>query len=220
MRAPGTQCPSREDLEALRKLARTTEATKGGSPSYSLWHVIRALEALSKEPLGRPALASALGLGESSVKTMLARLEAAGLVAKLPRGHCATPEGRRALEAVSRYVKVVGCSIGGLQGFGDCVAALVRSKPPLELVDVYAVRDHLVSRGCRTAIIGYVVGGSAGFPGLPEQIQGLILASLPLGQLAEVSAEGALLVTPRACEAALFEAAVEVLLSSCREPPG
>ena len=220
MRAPGTRCPSREDLEALRKLARTTEAAKGGSPSYSLWHVVRALEELSKEPLGRPALASALGLGESSVKTMLARLEAAGLVAKLPRGHCITDEGRRALDAVSKYVKAASCSIGGLQGFGSCVAALVPSRPPLELVDIYAIRDHLVSRGCRVAIIGYVAGGAAGFPGLPDHIQGQILASLPLGRLMEAGAEGALLVTPRACEAALMEAAVEILLSSCQEPPG
>ena len=217
MRAPGTQCPSREDLEALGRLARTTEVSKGGSPSYSLWHVVRALEELSKGPIGRPALVLALGLGESSVKTLLSRLEAAGLAAKLPRGHGITAEGRRLLDVLGRYVRVLGCSIGPLPDFGECEAAVVRSEPPLDLVDVYAIRDYLVSRGCKTAIIGYLREGDVGFPGLPPDIQGLILASLPRGDLARAGGEGAVLVTPKSCEAALVEAAVELVLS-CNPP--
>ena len=76
-------------LEELPK-----ERAPGPSPSFSVFHVMKALELTAKEgPIGRGKLSRELGIGEGVTRTLLNRLIDAGLIATSKLGCSLTKKG-------------------------------------------------------------------------------------------------------------------------------
>jgi predicted transcriptional regulator len=76
-------------LEELLK-----ERAPGPSPSFSIFHIIKALELTAKEgPIGRGKLSKKLGTGEGATRTLLNRLIDAGLIITSKPGCLLTEKG-------------------------------------------------------------------------------------------------------------------------------
>ncbi len=195
-------------MRALRRIAATE---RGGAPGYSEWHVLEALRRMSAEPLGRLSLSSVLGIGEASARTLLSRLEGEGLVSTAGRGRTLSERGRQLLEVLEAVLAVRRCSIQGLAGFEECAEAAFPTRPPSDLTQVYDVRDLLVSRGCRTSLIGFWRAGDVGFPGMPPEILSAVRGSVQVPQ----AGEGVILVVPLRCEPQLIGALAELALRDC-----
>jgi len=76
-------------LEELLK-----ERAPGPSPSFSIFHIMKALELTAKEgPIGRGKLSKKLGTGEGATRTLLNRLIDAGLIISSKPGCLLTERG-------------------------------------------------------------------------------------------------------------------------------
>ena len=82
--------------QRLEKIAG--EKAPGPSPSFSVFHLLRAIELVAKKTMGRAKLAVGLNVGEGAVRTMLERLKDDGLVAISRDGCTLTSEGLKLLK--------------------------------------------------------------------------------------------------------------------------
>ncbi len=98
------------ETSALADLFSTLEALVEQKPGpearFRLMHVVLALIKLGERGrMGRRALASELGLGEGSVRSLLRRLEAAGLAESSRAGWGLTPAGEGLVRSLSRCLR-------------------------------------------------------------------------------------------------------------------
>lgn len=77
--------------EILEKITR--EKAPGPSPTFSVFHMLRAIELVGKKAIGRSKLAKELGVGEGVMRTMIKRLKDAGLVTISKLGCVLTGKG-------------------------------------------------------------------------------------------------------------------------------
>jgi len=82
--------------QRLEKIA--AEKAPGPSPSFSVFHLLRAIELVAEKTMGRARLADGLNVGEGAVRTILERLKDDGLVAISRDGCALTSEGLRLLK--------------------------------------------------------------------------------------------------------------------------
>jgi predicted transcriptional regulator len=71
----------------------TGEKAPGPSPTFSVFHMLRAIELIGKKAIGRSKLAKELGVGEGAMRTMIKRLKDAGLVTISKLGCALTSKG-------------------------------------------------------------------------------------------------------------------------------
>ncbi len=91
----------------LEKLA--IEKAPGPLPSFSVFHLLHALELLSQKPIGRKKLAEELDVGEGVARTLIGRLYDAGLIITSKTGCFLTEKGARLMrdyESVLRKVEI------------------------------------------------------------------------------------------------------------------
>jgi predicted transcriptional regulator len=74
-----------------------SEKAPGPSPSFSVFHLLHAIELISEKTIGRSKLAENLEVGEGAVRTIINRLKDANLVATSKAGCSLTNEGLRLL---------------------------------------------------------------------------------------------------------------------------
>lgn len=79
--------------QILEKIA--SEKAPGPSPTFSLFHVLRAIELISEKPTGRNKLAKNLNVGEGAVRTIIDRLKEANLITVSKAGCALTKNGLR-----------------------------------------------------------------------------------------------------------------------------
>lgn len=82
-------CPSFKQL--LKKI--TGEKAPGPSPTFSVFHMLRAIELIAGRAIGRSKLAEELEVGEGTVRTMISRLKDAGIITTSKRGCALTSKG-------------------------------------------------------------------------------------------------------------------------------
>jgi predicted transcriptional regulator len=73
----------------------TGEKAPGPSPSFSVLHILHAIELISEETIGRSKLAENLKVGEGTVRTIISRLKDANLIATSKAGCTLTSKGLR-----------------------------------------------------------------------------------------------------------------------------
>jgi len=73
----------------------TSEKAPGPSPSFSVLHILHAIELISEETIGRSKLAENLKVGEGTVRTIISRLKDANLIATSKAGCTLTNKGLR-----------------------------------------------------------------------------------------------------------------------------
>jgi len=75
----------------------TGEKAPGPSPTFSVFHVLRAIELIAEETIGRSRLAEELKVGEGSIRTIISRLKDAGLIKTSQLGCALTNKGLKFL---------------------------------------------------------------------------------------------------------------------------
>jgi len=73
----------------------TSEKAPGPSPTFSLFHIIRAIELISYKKIGRSKLAENLKVGEGAVRSIIDRLKDAELIVTSKAGCTLTNRGLR-----------------------------------------------------------------------------------------------------------------------------
>ncbi|MEM2917501.1 MAG: DUF4443 domain-containing protein [Candidatus Bathyarchaeia archaeon] len=73
----------------------TGERAAGPSPSFSVFHVVKALELMAAKPIGRGKLSEVLNIGEGATRTLINRLKDAVLVDVSKEGCFLTSEGEK-----------------------------------------------------------------------------------------------------------------------------
>jgi predicted transcriptional regulator len=81
----------------------------GPSPTFSVFHMLRAIELIAKKATGRSKLAEELGIGEGAVRTIISRLKDAGLITTSKLGCALTSKG---LKLWDEYKTVFGRKVG------------------------------------------------------------------------------------------------------------
>ncbi|MEM3566488.1 MAG: DUF4443 domain-containing protein [Candidatus Bathyarchaeia archaeon] len=81
------------------------EKAVGPAPTFSILHVLRAIELVSEKPVGRGKLAEELRVGEGAVRTIINRLRKAGIILTSKAGCQLTAKGLKLFE---EYKKVFG----------------------------------------------------------------------------------------------------------------
>lgn len=82
----------------MKKLLESLLEEKAPGPylSFSVFHLIKALELIAKEgPIGRSKLSDELKTGEGAIRTLVERLRAANLIAVSKQGCSLTEEGEK-----------------------------------------------------------------------------------------------------------------------------
>jgi len=79
----------------LEKIA--SEKAPGPSPSFSVFHLLHAIELISEKTIGRSKLAENLKVGEGAVRTIINRLKDADLVVTSKSGCALSSRGLRLL---------------------------------------------------------------------------------------------------------------------------
>ncbi len=75
----------------LEKITR--EKAPGPSPTFSVFHMLRAIELMAEKTIGRSKLAEELKVGEGTVRTIISRLKDAGLIKTSKLGCFLTNKG-------------------------------------------------------------------------------------------------------------------------------
>lgn len=65
----------------------TSEKASGPFPTFSLFHILRAMECMAEKKIGRSKLAEHLNVGEGATRTLIDRLKGAGLI-KISKAGC------------------------------------------------------------------------------------------------------------------------------------
>lgn len=79
-----------------------SEKAPGPAATFSVFHIMRAIEIVAEKPLGRGKLAEELKIGEGAVRTIVTRLQSAGLLSTSKTGCILTDKGMKLHEAYRR----------------------------------------------------------------------------------------------------------------------
>ncbi|MCE4610453.1 MAG: hypothetical protein F7B17_00590 [Desulfurococcales archaeon] len=208
-----------EPCKLARVLVEVSEPERGGAPGFTPYHVLEALKLLSRKSMGRPALQRALGLGEGSVKTMVAKLREKGMVERVGKGLKVTSAGARVAEVLTAILTytIFKEEVPGLWEEDTLITCLSCAPAPRNLTEVYKVRDYLVAEGCRVSLVGGAVGpGYYVLPGVPDYIGRHVVDVLDA-----IRARGLVVLTPASCTPQTVSAILKLLAFECPcKPPG
>jgi predicted transcriptional regulator len=82
---------SAELKETLERII--SERGPGPSPTFSIFHMLHAIELIAEKKLGRGKLAESLSVGEGATRTIVDRLKGAGLIKTSKAGCALTDKG-------------------------------------------------------------------------------------------------------------------------------
>jgi predicted transcriptional regulator len=140
-----------------------TEKAPGPPPSFSAFHLLLALDLLAKKSIGRKKLAEELDVGEGVTRTMIGRLEDAGLVVTSKAGCSLTEKGTslwREYESTLRKVEIGKNELT----FGGCSYAILIKKRAHMVKSGIEQRDAAVMAGAKGATTLLCKKGHLVFP--------------------------------------------------------
>jgi len=70
-----------------------SEKAPGPSPTFTIFHIIQAIEIMAQKPIGRSKLAEELKIGQGAIRTLIERLKAAKLITISKAGCTLTHKG-------------------------------------------------------------------------------------------------------------------------------
>ncbi|MCE4598745.1 MAG: hypothetical protein F7C81_00910 [Desulfurococcales archaeon] len=159
-----------EVCTAIREVLEASKSDRGGHVGYTPYHVIEALRLMKGRAIGRHQLLHNLGIGEASAKTLIKRLRSHNIVRTSKTGHTLTGDGAKLLEKIINLYNLIPLD-QPLPGFREPVIITTPYvNPPVDIVDVYRIRDQIIIHGCEKTIIGGIINGNLTFPGIPENL--------------------------------------------------
>jgi len=78
-------------LKEIEKIIR--EKAPGPSPTFTIFHIMHAIELIAQKPIGRSRLAEELNVGEGVTRTVIERLKSAELITTSKAGCTLTDKG-------------------------------------------------------------------------------------------------------------------------------
>jgi ribosomal protein S19E (S16A) len=141
------------------------ETTIGPAPTFSKLHVYKAITLLGNKTVGRNILARELGVGPGAIRTLIAKLKAAGLIKVESNGCRLTQKGQAIRELMIKRIpisKAVSVGRMSLSKFDHAVlvknaSAMIRS--PIEH------RDAAIVQGAKGATTIIFKNGKFALPG-------------------------------------------------------
>ena len=92
-------------MNPVETLRRISESSSGRFPSFTEAHALKALELIGEGAgIGRQQLSRELGLGEGTVRTLLSRMKAAGLLETSRGGTTLTSKGHELLKRFGELI--------------------------------------------------------------------------------------------------------------------
>lgn len=137
--------PLRQFLEEI-----SGEKAPGPPLKFSVLHMLLALELIAEKPIGRNKLSQKLNVGEGAVRTILGRLEDAGLIVISKAGCSLTKEGTSLWKEYSSVVKKAKIGKSELSNAEHNFAVLVRDQGH-KLKSGMDQRDAAVMVGAKNA---------------------------------------------------------------------
>jgi predicted transcriptional regulator len=129
----------------------TSEKVLGPSPSFSVFHLLLAIELISEKTIGRSRLAENLNVGEGAVRTIINRLKDANLVVTSKSGCALTDKGLRLLrEYKSVFKKKIEIGKNELT-LADCNFAILIKNSGHRVRSGVEQRDAAVMTGAKGA---------------------------------------------------------------------
>ncbi len=157
------------DLCSAVRVVKDIVAVKGYvKPSYHEGHVVKSLLSLYREgPLGRKLLSKKLGIGETSVRSLVNRLVEKNLViVDRVAGSLLTSRGEYIARLIDEKIHVL-VNIG-LYGWRNPVVVRIDTSL-VDGIDVSRLRDRLVGIGVEKTVIAINKYGEITVPGLPRE---------------------------------------------------
>jgi len=137
----------------------------GAKPSFSEVHVVRTLIALSEGNVGRKKLVGVVGVGEGSVRTILKKLSADGLIESFQTGQILSKAGEKKVGGLLElFTKPVCVDLPQLSDYSGQVAVVVR-KAAGAVGSAVSLRDVALRNGADGALILVSEGGRLRYPG-------------------------------------------------------
>ncbi len=126
------------------------EKAPGPSPTFSVFHLLLAIELVAENPVGRGKLAQSLGVGEGAIRTILGRLTDAGLITTSKAGCKLTKRGLDIWKEYSSIVRKVEIGKNELTNTSHTYAILIKNHGH-KLKSGMEQRDAAVMTGAKTA---------------------------------------------------------------------
>lgn len=126
------------------------EKAPGPSPTFSVFHLLLAIELVAENPVGRGKLAQSLEVGEGAVRTILGRLTDAGLITTSKAGCKLTKRGLDIWKEYSSIVRKVEIGKNELTDSPHAYAILIKNHGH-KLKSGMEQRDAAVMTGAKTA---------------------------------------------------------------------
>lgn len=155
---------------ALVTLNILTAVRQGNKPNYDKAHVILTLIYIKNEgPIGRISLMRKLGLGESTVKTLLRRLKEQKLIT-IDRigGATITDKGIELLNSIEKLIKVKETTLFSINW--DTVMIVIKSgKSILDKTGVLKLRDFIIRLEAESVLIAEVLENKIFLPPFTDE---------------------------------------------------
>jgi predicted transcriptional regulator len=153
--------------ETLEKLV--SEKAPGPSPSFSVFHVLLALELIQSKSIGRNKLAEELNVGEGVARTLIGRLKDAGLIVTSKTGCALTDRGMRLWKEYATIVKKVEIQRNEL-AFGRYNFAILIKDHGHKVKSGIEQRDAAVMAGAKAATTMLFKKGRLIFPSTDSNV--------------------------------------------------
>lgn len=153
--------------QLLERMAQ--ERFPGPSASFSVFHLLLALELIAQKTLGRNTLSEALGVGHGAVRTIIARLEDAGLVEISKAGCSLTEKGLRVWKESVSVLKKAEVENNQLTLAKHNFAVLIRNCSDKVQTGIEQ-RDAAVRAGARNAITIRMKQGRLIIPSVSQDV--------------------------------------------------
>jgi predicted transcriptional regulator len=154
----------KKDLEEI-----TGEKAPGPLPTFSVFHVLRAIELIGEKPVGRNQLAENLKIGEGAIRTIVSRLKNANLITTSKIGCKLTKEGSNLLKEYQSTIKKAQLGKNELTSADYSFAILIKDRG-YKLKSGMEQRDAAVVRGAKSATTITFKAGHLIIPSVSENV--------------------------------------------------
>ncbi len=152
----------------LEEMAK--EKAPGPSPTFSVFHLLLAIELVAENPIGRGRLAQNLGVGEGVIRTILGRLTDAGLIKTSKAGCELTKRGFGIWKEYSSIVRKIEIGRNELTDASHTYAILIKNHGH-RLKSGMEQRDAAVIAGAKTATTMLYKDGRLNIPSVTENAE-------------------------------------------------
>ena len=148
----------------------TTEKAPGPSPTFSVFHMLRAIELMAEKTIGRSKLAEKLNVGEGAVRTIIGRLKDAGLVATSKTGCALTNKGLRLWKEYKSVFKKKAEIVKSELAFADYNFAILIKNRGHKVKSGVEQRDAAVMAGAKGATTIVLKKGCLNLPSVSNNV--------------------------------------------------